>query len=70
MSDVRCRHCGARQNDHKGGTDDNGPRDRCPGRNPFPRYPKLRDASKAAALYDKRLAAYWGQYTTTFEART
>ena len=61
-----CKHCGARREDHKGGSDENGPEGRCPpviawGR-PVPmKFPKKDDK------VDAYLALFWSVRLDVFQ---
>lgn len=63
-----CRHCGKRGGEH--GSIENPARPfACPGSGRFPVYPKGETTEAAGARYDRHLARYWRERSTTFEAR-
>jgi hypothetical protein len=56
-----CKHCNLRRGLHRA-TDG-----RCPASGEYPKWPTtIADETKAAALYDARMAAFWGERSTVF----
>jgi len=55
---VHCAHCGRPRGQHRGADG------RCPGRGDFPAWPS--SAKDPGAAWDKRIARYWEERSTTF----
>lgn len=64
--DTRCRHCARPLRDH-GGRENPHRAYACPGKKE-PRWPKIQDERSAGELFDRRLAKFWAERSTSFSA--
>ncbi len=64
---TRCTHCGARKEQH--GSAENPVRAfACPGPGTEPRWPTtIKDERRAGEVFDRRLARFWSERSTTFQ---
>lgn len=63
---VRCKHCFNRYDNHACPENPHAPANRCPGR-VEPKWPTtIKNEEKAGKLFDKRLAKFWNERSTTF----